>query len=99
MEDPQLRPRPNARLTARLNDALSYDRQRQGARQGLMARMVNRIIRPYTASADELDRRTLAAMVEIGERLDDIDRTVDSMEQNVEALHAQLRERRGGNAS
>lgn len=94
MEDPLLRPRPNARLTARLNDALSYDRQRQGARQGLMARMVNRVIRPYTASADELDRRTLAAMVEIGERLDEIDRSVDSMEQNVEALGAELRETR-----
>lgn len=93
--------RPNPRLTARLNDALSYNRQRQEARQGLMARMVNRVIRPYTASADELGRRTLAAMVDTDEHLAEIDRrvksmerSVKSMERNVKVLGAELRETR-----
>ena len=92
MEERQLRPRPNIRLTAKLNDALSYDRQRQGMRQGLLGRIMNRLIRPYSATADELDRRMLAAMVELGERLDDLDRGLDSTEQTVEALAAEQRE-------
>ena len=92
MEERQLRPRPNVRLTAKLNDALSYDRQRQGMRQGLLGRIMNRVIRPYSATADELDRRMLAAMVELGERLDDLDRGLDSTEQTVEALAAEQRE-------
>ena len=92
MEDRQLRPRPNVRLTSRLNDALSYDRQRQGVRHSALGRMINKVIRPYSASADELDRRMLAAMVELGGRLDDLDRGLDGTEQIVEALGAEVRE-------
>ena len=94
MEDRQLRPRPNSRLPVKLNDALSYDRQRVGSRHGFMGRLINKVIRPYSASADELDRRTLAAMVELAERFDDLDRTVDGMGQSVEAMEASLREDR-----
>ncbi len=97
MEDRELQPRPNARLTARLNDALSYDRQRQGMRHGAVGRLVKKVIRPYSASADELDRRMLAAMVELGERLDQLDRSVDGAEQTVEALEAVVREERQRN--
>jgi hypothetical protein len=54
--------------------------------------MINKVIRPYSASADELDRRMLAAMVELGGRLDDLDRGLDGTEQIVEALGAEVRE-------
>ena len=94
MEDRQLRPRPNSRLPVKLNDALSYDRQRVGSRHGFMGRLIKKVIRPYSASADELDRRTLAAMVELAERFDDLERTVDAMGQSVEAMEAGLREDR-----
>ena len=82
-ENPTLRPRPNSRLTLKLNDALSYDRQRHDARHGLMNRVLRKLVRPYSAGADELDRKMLAAMVEMGGRLDEIQRQVDTVEQDV----------------
>jgi hypothetical protein len=85
-ENPTLRPRPNSRLTLKLNDALSYDRQRHDARHGLVSRVLRKLMRPYSAGADELDRRLLAAMVEMGGRLDEIQRQVDTVEQNVREM-------------
>jgi glycosyltransferase involved in cell wall biosynthesis len=82
-ENPTLRPRPNSRLTMKLNDALAYDRQRHDARHGLVSRVLRKLMRPYSAGADELDRRMLAAMVELGGRLDEVQRQVDAVEQDV----------------
>jgi hypothetical protein len=85
-ENPTLRPRPNSRLTMKLNDALSYDRQRHDARHGLVNRVLRKLMRPYSAGADELDRKMLAAMVEMGGRLDEIQRRVDTVEQDVREM-------------
>ncbi len=85
-ENPTLRPRPNSRLTLKLNDALSYDRQRHDARHGLVNRVLRKLVRPYSAGADELDRKMLAAMVEMGGRLDEIQRQVDTVEQDVREM-------------
>jgi predicted transcriptional regulator len=70
----------------KLNDALSYDRQRHDARHGLVNRVLRKLMRPYSAGADELDRKMLAAMVEMGGRLDEIQRRVDTVEQDVREM-------------
>ena len=85
-ENSTLRARPNSRLTVKLNDALAYDRQRQDARHGLLSRGLRRAMRPYSAGADELDRRILTALVELGGRLDEIQREVDNLEHDLHEI-------------
>ena len=91
-EDLTMRPRPNSRLTLKLNDALAYDRQRHDARHGPVNRVIRKAMRPYTAGADELDRRILSAMVEMGGRLDEIAQGVKAVQQDLDTLGEVVRE-------
>ena len=91
-EDLTMRPRPNSRLTLKLNDALAYDRQRHDASHGTVNRVIRKAMRPYTAGADELDRRILSAMVEMGGRLDEIAQGVKAVRQDLDTLGEVVRE-------
>ena len=91
-DDLTMRPRPNSRLTLKLNDALAYDRQRHEARHGALNRVVRKAMRPYSAGADELDRRILSAMVEMGGRLDEIAQGVKAVQQDLDTLGEVVRE-------
>ena len=91
-EDLTMRPRPNSRLTLKLNDALAYDRQRHDAQHGAVNRVIRKAMRPYTAGADELDRRILSAMVEMGGRLDEIAQGVKAVRQDLDTLGEVVRE-------
>ena len=86
------RPRPNSRLTQKLNDALSYDRQRQDAMHGPVKSVIRKAMRPYTAAADELDRRLLSAMVELGGRLDELAQDVRVAQQELDLLNEGARD-------
>ena len=91
-DDLTMRPRPNSRLTLKLNDALAYDRQRHEAHHGALNRVVRKAMRPYSAGADELDRRILSAMVEMGGRLDEIAQGVKAVQQDLDTLGEVVRE-------
>lgn len=66
---------------APIEDALEYDRQRRASRaSGRMGRLVGRLIRPYTASADELDQRTLDALDDVADRLQHMERRLGRLE-------------------
>ena len=72
--------REKATMPLLLQDAVEYDAQRRTQRPGLFGRLVQKVLRPYSAGADEVDRRTLAAAAEAAERIRRLERRMDVTE-------------------
>ena len=71
-----------------LREALAYNEQRKATRTGALSRFIHRAIRPYTANADELDRRILGAEADAAERVRRIELRTDELESEARRLTA-----------